>query len=67
MKFITYVAHSGPEDKSIYVDANTRIQILDTMLLLPNAEKEQCAAFIVRFFQICYNLKQLLLTFNIYK
>ncbi|KAJ6474591.1 glycosyl transferase family group 2-domain-containing protein [Mycena vitilis] len=34
------------DDKSIYVDANTRIQILDTMLMLPHADKEQCAAFI---------------------
>ncbi|KAJ8502366.1 hypothetical protein ONZ45_g11833 [Pleurotus djamor] len=34
------------EDTSIYVDSNTRIQILDTMLHLPTADKEQCAAFI---------------------
>ncbi|KAF8664111.1 hypothetical protein AX16_000801 [Volvariella volvacea WC 439] len=40
------LAEIGPEDKSIYVDANTRIQVMDTMLLLPNADKEQCAAFI---------------------
>ncbi|KAH8109962.1 hypothetical protein DFH11DRAFT_1547865 [Phellopilus nigrolimitatus] len=37
---------TGPEDRSIYVDVNTRIQILDTMLMLPHADKEQCAAFI---------------------
>ncbi|KAI0364861.1 hypothetical protein BV20DRAFT_812457 [Pilatotrama ljubarskyi] len=30
----------------IYVDNDTRIQILDTMLFLPRADKEQCAAFI---------------------
>ncbi|KAF8551621.1 hypothetical protein OG21DRAFT_1417653 [Imleria badia] len=30
----------------IYVDANTRIQIMDTMVLLPQADKEQNAAFI---------------------
>ncbi|KAH8096816.1 glycosyl transferase family group 2-domain-containing protein [Cristinia sonorae] len=36
----------GPDDSSIYVDANTRIQILETMADLPTAEKEQCAAFI---------------------
>ncbi|KAG6333925.1 hypothetical protein ID866_5165 [Astraeus odoratus] len=30
----------------IYVDGDTRIQILDTMTLLPQAEKEQNAAFI---------------------
>ncbi|KAJ7222442.1 glycosyl transferase family group 2-domain-containing protein [Mycena pura] len=41
------LADVSPDDKSIYIDANTRIQILDTMLLLPHAEKEQCAAFIV--------------------
>ncbi|KAF9004624.1 glycosyl transferase family group 2-domain-containing protein [Cyathus striatus] len=40
------LAEVSPEDKSIYVDANTRIQILETILLLPQAEKEQCAAFI---------------------
>ncbi|KAI9068985.1 hypothetical protein FKP32DRAFT_1560577 [Trametes sanguinea] len=36
----------GPDDKSIYIDANTRIQILDTMVDLPTADKEQSAAFI---------------------
>ena len=38
---------SGPEDRSIYIDANTRIQVLDTMADLPTADKEQSAAFIV--------------------
>lgn len=37
----------GPDDRSIYVDANTRIQILETMMDLPTADKEQSAAFIV--------------------
>ena len=32
---------------ALYVDVNTRIQILDTMTRLPRADKEQCAAFIV--------------------
>lgn len=32
---------------SIYVDANTRIQVLETMMDLPMADKEQCVAFIV--------------------
>lgn len=41
------LACSSPDEKNIYVDANTRIQILDTMLMLPHADKEQCAAFIV--------------------
>lgn len=34
---------------AIYVDHNTRIQILDSMAALPTAEKEQCGAFIVKF------------------
>ncbi|KII90397.1 hypothetical protein PLICRDRAFT_52136 [Plicaturopsis crispa FD-325 SS-3] len=37
------VAEDAP---AIYVDANTRIQIVDSMSLLPRAEKEQCGAFI---------------------
>ncbi|PFH51644.1 hypothetical protein AMATHDRAFT_191111 [Amanita thiersii Skay4041] len=40
------LAEIGSEDKYIYLDANTRIQIIETMLLLPHADKEQCAAFI---------------------
>ena len=36
----------GPDVKSVYVDSNTRIQVIDTMLMLPHADKEQCAAFI---------------------
>ncbi|EJD07746.1 uncharacterized protein FOMMEDRAFT_74790 [Fomitiporia mediterranea MF3/22] len=40
------LADVGPEDKSVYVDVNTRIQVIDTMLMLPHAEKEQSAAFI---------------------
>ncbi|KAH9941252.1 glycosyl transferase family group 2-domain-containing protein [Epithele typhae] len=39
-------AEVGPQDASIYIDANTRIQILDTMSDLPTADKEQLAAFI---------------------
>ncbi|TFK95171.1 glycosyl transferase family group 2-domain-containing protein [Pterulicium gracile] len=31
---------------AIHIDGNTRIQILETMLALPMADKEQCAAFI---------------------
>lgn len=31
---------------SIYIDNNTRIQILETMLQLPQADKDQCAAFV---------------------
>ncbi|KAI0051592.1 hypothetical protein FA95DRAFT_1485075 [Auriscalpium vulgare] len=40
------VGEAGPDDKSVYVDSNTRIQILDTMKQLPHADKEQNAAFI---------------------
>lgn len=47
MAIVSLGACRGPEDRSIYVDANTRIQILETMMDLPTAEKEQCAAFIV--------------------
>ncbi|KAJ7058150.1 glycosyl transferase family group 2-domain-containing protein [Mycena amicta] len=34
------------DEKSIYLDSETRIQVLDTMLLLPHADKNQQAAFI---------------------
>ncbi|KAF8269451.1 glycosyl transferase family group 2-domain-containing protein [Lactarius quietus] len=40
------VSEVGPEEKNVYLDANTRIQIVDTMLMLPHAEKEQNAAFV---------------------
>ncbi|KAF9447333.1 hypothetical protein P691DRAFT_776203 [Macrolepiota fuliginosa MF-IS2] len=40
------LAEVEPDARSIYVDANTRIQIIDTMLHLPQADREQCAAFI---------------------
>ena len=41
-------APSSKEDADcIYVDNDTRIQIMDTMAVLPRADKEQCAAFIV--------------------
>jgi hypothetical protein len=36
---------SPPEDQSIYVDVDTRIQILDTMLHLPGAEKGPVCRF----------------------
>lgn len=36
-----------PEDVSaIYVDHNTRIQIVTSMAMVPRAEKEQCGAFV---------------------
>ncbi|KAH9923868.1 glycosyl transferase family group 2-domain-containing protein [Fomitopsis serialis] len=40
------LAEVGPDDRSIYVDANTRIQIIETMMDLPTADKEQNAAFV---------------------
>ncbi|KAH7912096.1 glycosyl transferase family group 2-domain-containing protein [Hygrophoropsis aurantiaca] len=33
-------------DTSMYIDADTQIQVLDTLSNLPTAEKEQCGAFI---------------------
>ncbi|KAF8547857.1 hypothetical protein OG21DRAFT_1424121 [Imleria badia] len=35
-----------PNERSMYIDSDTKIQVLDTMSELPRAEKEQCAAFI---------------------
>ena len=40
----------GPNDDCLYIDANTRIQILDSIDSLPQAEKDQCGAFIVIFY-----------------
>jgi len=41
--------HCRPPDSNfIYIDLNTRIQILDNVGYLAKADKEQCAAFIVR-------------------
>jgi len=39
---------SGATDDSLYLDKNTRIQILQSIDQLPQAEKDQCGAFIVR-------------------
>ena len=39
--------HSKEDADAIYLDTDTRIQILDTMTWLPRADKEQCGAFIV--------------------
>ena len=35
------------DEDAIYVDQNTRIQVLDSVTLLGTADKEQCGAFIV--------------------
>ena len=45
---LTHLGISGPDDRSLQVDPTMRIQVLDTMLDLGSAEKEQKAAFIVR-------------------
>lgn len=39
--------YSSEDATAIYVDQNTRIQILDSVSHLPKADKEQCGAFIV--------------------
>ena len=39
--------NSQDDADAIFVDNDTRIQILDTMSWLPRADKEQCGAFIV--------------------
>ena len=45
------IVHCRKEDAdAIFVDTDTRIQILDTMSWLPRADKEQCGAFIVSAF-----------------
>lgn len=43
------------DDDAIYLDDETRIQVLDTMLDLPGADKEQNGAFIVRSLSHCVN------------
>jgi hypothetical protein len=40
----------GETDTGFYVDPETRIQVFDTMAELPNADKDQSAAFIVGFY-----------------
>ncbi|KAF9462750.1 glycosyl transferase family group 2-domain-containing protein [Collybia nuda] len=40
------MAKLGPKEDSISVDLNTRIQVLETIGQLPQAEKDQCGAFI---------------------
>ncbi|EJD00575.1 uncharacterized protein FOMMEDRAFT_112123 [Fomitiporia mediterranea MF3/22] len=40
------LATTSEDDVALYVDQNTRIQILESMNRLPRADKEQCGAFI---------------------
>ena len=40
--------NSSDTDTALFVDENSRIQILETMSRLPRADKEQNGAFIVR-------------------
>jgi hypothetical protein len=46
----THAMYSDDETRGLFVDTETRIQVIDTMSMLPSADKEQCAAFIVRAF-----------------
>ncbi|KAG6876941.1 hypothetical protein C0993_011855 [Termitomyces sp. T159_Od127] len=43
---VAALAKVQPEENSIYIDQGTRIQILDSIEYLPQAEKDQCGAFI---------------------
>ncbi|KIY52210.1 hypothetical protein FISHEDRAFT_63947 [Fistulina hepatica ATCC 64428] len=40
------LAELSPDESSIRIDSDTMIQVIDTMLYLPNAERDQGAAFI---------------------
>jgi hypothetical protein len=42
-----HFTHRESHEDSIYIDQNTRIQILENISQLPSAEKDQCGAFIV--------------------
>ena len=42
--------HRASDKTSIYVDPNSRVQVLDTVADLPTADKEQLTTFIVRAF-----------------
>ena len=47
--YFCIVLLSSEDATAIYIDANTRIQILETTAHLAKADKEQCGAFIVSF------------------
>ena len=47
------------EATAIYVDDDTRIQILDSMPDLPRADKEQCGAFIVSLLSLYTNSREI--------
>ncbi len=44
------VANRKEDADAIFVDVDTRIQVLESMPFLSRADKEQCAAFIVSDF-----------------
>ena len=46
----SYAIPSQEDAPFIQIESDTRIQVLESMDLLPDADKEQCAAFIVSFF-----------------
>ncbi|KAG6911398.1 hypothetical protein DXG01_016495 [Tephrocybe rancida] len=43
---VAALAKVEPDEQSIYIDQSTRIQILESIDYLPQAEKDQCGAFI---------------------
>ncbi|KAG5636255.1 hypothetical protein H0H81_008634 [Sphagnurus paluster] len=43
---VAALAKIGPKENSIYIDQSTRIQVLESIDYLPQAEKDQCGAFI---------------------
>ncbi|KDR82195.1 hypothetical protein GALMADRAFT_135559 [Galerina marginata CBS 339.88] len=46
VKIAYLLFHSSEDATAMYIDLNTRIQILETMSHLGKADKEQCSAFI---------------------
>lgn len=50
MLWFTNQLFSDPTDDCIYIDRDTRIQVIETNDDLPQAEKDQCGAFIVSLF-----------------
>ena len=59
--FSELVYSRSDDATAIYVDVNTRIQILDSVSHLPKADKEQCGAFIVissTFIKLRFELKK---------
>jgi len=47
-RYSSSLFYSPDDADAVYVDSETRIQVLPSMSYLPSAEKEQLGAFIVR-------------------